>query len=59
MAPPDTLDAVVIHELLHLREPTHGPKFWLLIATHCPNYHDRMRWLSEHEAELFQRFGAG
>jgi predicted metal-dependent hydrolase len=29
---PDLLDAVVAHEVAHLREMNHGPRFWALMA---------------------------
>jgi predicted metal-dependent hydrolase len=53
MAPRDTLDAIVIHELAHLIEPTHEPRFWLLVRSHCPDYDARMRWLETNKSALF------
>ena len=53
MAPQETLDAIVIHELAHLIEPTHEPRFWLLVRSHCPGYDARTRWLTAHQDELF------
>lgn len=29
---------IIIHELAHLVEMNHSPKFWALVATHCPDY---------------------
>ena len=53
MAPQATLDAIVIHELAHLIEPTHETRFWLLVRSHCPNYDVHVRWLTENYAALF------
>ncbi|MBL8399131.1 MAG: M48 family metallopeptidase [Candidatus Accumulibacter sp.] len=32
------IDYVVIHELAHLREMNHGPRFWAIVAAACPEY---------------------
>lgn len=53
MAPQDTLDAIAIHELAHLTEPTHEARFWLLVRSHCPDYDARVRWLATHQEALF------
>ncbi len=43
---PDWLrEYVVIHELAHLRVPSHSPAFWSIVAEHSPDYR-------EAEAEL-------
>ncbi|NJL93984.1 MAG: M48 family metallopeptidase [Anaerolineae bacterium] len=52
-APPGAVDYVVIHELCHLIELNHSPRFWSLVATHCPDYKTWMRWLQEHHYQLF------
>lgn len=53
MALPPAFDAVVVHELVHLIEPSHAPRFWLILRSHCPDYRDRVRWLAENEARVF------
>lgn len=53
MAPPDAIDYLIIHELCHLREPNHSPRFWALVATYCPDYQYWKRWLKENNAYLF------
>lgn len=44
---PDLIDYVMVHELAHLREPHHGPAFWLLINRVLPDYEDRRTRLAE------------
>jgi predicted metal-dependent hydrolase len=58
MAPQDTLDAIVIHELAHLIEPTHEARFWLLVRSHCPDYDARVRWLTTNQTALFASLAA-
>lgn len=52
LAPPPILDYVVIHELAHLRELNHSPRFWAILAEHCPDYPLHQSWLKEHGATL-------
>ncbi len=49
MAPPDVIDYVVVHELMHIREKNHSSKFWNLVVEVIPDYKARRRWLHEHE----------
>lgn len=39
--PPALVDYVVIHELAHLREMNHGPRFWSLVGQLCPDWRAR------------------
>ncbi len=52
LAPLSILDYVVIHELCHLKEQNHAPRFWALVAQSCPDYRERRRWLRIHGHEL-------
>ena len=46
LAPEPVLDAVIIHELAHLIEHNHGPRFWELVAGALPNYREFDEWLA-------------
>lgn len=38
MAEPDAIDYIIIHELCHMYEFNHSPRFWSLVARYCPSY---------------------
>src|SRR5262249_51456530 len=44
-APPEVLDYVIIHELMHLREMNHSARFWALVEAACPDFRASERWL--------------
>ncbi len=52
LAPEPVLDYVVWHEVCHLRVMDHSPRFWALLARHCPDYRLHIRWLRRHGATL-------
>ncbi|MBI2105091.1 MAG: M48 family metallopeptidase [Candidatus Omnitrophica bacterium] len=52
MAPPAILDYVVVHELAHLRDRSHSPRFWAMVAGHAPLLHEARRWLRTYGALL-------
>jgi predicted metal-dependent hydrolase len=45
LAPPGSLETVVVHELAHLRVFGHGPAFWALVATRRPTHLADRAWL--------------
>lgn len=51
-APLRILDYVVVHELVHLRQPDHSKKFWRKVAGILPDYHERRAWLFKNEQLL-------
>ncbi|MFV2063213.1 MAG: M48 family metallopeptidase [Chloroflexota bacterium] len=52
LAPPFVLDAVVVHELAHLRVRGHDSAFWSLAREHAPRTAEARRWLREHAREV-------
>ena len=52
LGPEPVLDYVVWHEVCHLRVMDHSPRFWALLARHCPDYRLHVRWLRRHGATL-------
>jgi predicted metal-dependent hydrolase len=52
LAPEVVLDYVVWHEVCHLEVLDHSPRFWALLARHCPDYREHSRWLKRHGATL-------
>ena len=51
--PPDVCEYVLIHELMHLRQQNHGPRFWALVEQACPDYREAERWLRVTGRSLF------
>ena len=52
MAPEKVLEYVVVHELLHLKEPNHSKSFWTQLGEIMPDYRERREWLKENSPEL-------
>ena len=50
--PPDVSDYVIVHELMHLRQPNHSRRFWREVDKACRWWRDAERWLRRHGREL-------
>jgi len=57
LAPPLVLDYVAAHEVAHLAEMNHGPRFWRLVRETMPRLDEAKRWLRMHGMGLY-RYGA-
>ncbi|HVT51877.1 MAG TPA: M48 family metallopeptidase, partial [Dongiaceae bacterium] len=55
-APKHVLDYVVAHEVAHLKEMNHGPRFWKLCKELSRSINLARDWLEEHGTELY-RYG--
>ena len=52
MTPEQVIEYVVIHELAHLKQMNHSPRFWQIVERHCPNWREHRKWLRDHSQEL-------
>jgi predicted metal-dependent hydrolase len=52
-APEPVLDYVVAHEVAHLAEMNHGPRFWRLVESLSPDTAAARAWLKRHRSRLF------
>lgn len=43
--PPKVRDYVLLHELMHLKQQNHSPRFWRLVHAACPAFREAERWL--------------
>ncbi len=57
LAPGHVLDYVAAHEVAHLVEMNHGPRFWKHVARCMPRPDEAKRWLRSHGSDL-HRYGA-
>ena len=48
MAPPEVLNYLAAHEVAHLREMNHSPRFWALVEEICPDMKAQKNWLRRH-----------
>jgi predicted metal-dependent hydrolase len=46
------LDYVAAHEVAHLREMNHSPRFWRLVLSHCISARAAKVWLKQHGQSL-------
>ncbi len=47
-APMFVVDYIIVHELAHLLEGNHTPRFWNILRTHVPHMEKAREWLKRH-----------
>lgn len=52
MTPSAVVDYIIIHELMHLLEMNHSPRFWSLVEAACPEFRVSEDWLKANHSEL-------
>jgi predicted metal-dependent hydrolase len=52
MAPPAVINYLVAHEVAHLKQMNHGPKFWKLCQELCPDTEECRAWLKRNGGAL-------
>ncbi len=55
-APYEVFDYLVAHEVAHLKELNHSPRFWAIVQELCPGWRKWRRWLKENGEQL-HRYG--
>ena len=51
--PPAVRQYILLHELMHLRQPNHSRRFWSLVASVYPEFRQAQRWLDTTGRTLF------
>ena len=55
LAPDEVIDAIVAHEVCHLKEMNHSDRFYALVLALYPDYHRWNRWLKDNGRLLLAR----
>ncbi len=51
-APYNVVDYVCAHEVAHLKEMNHSPRFWRIVEQLCPDHKDLRLWLRKNSTKL-------
>ncbi len=51
--PPWVREYILLHELMHMRQPNHSRRFWALVESVCPAFREAERWLKTTGRALF------
>lgn len=52
LLPPAASDYIIVHELAHIREKNHGPRFYAEVAQILPDYKERIALLKRAQRQL-------
>lgn len=45
-------DYIILHELMHLKQPNHSRRFWREVERVCPDWREAERWLRRHGRDI-------
>lgn len=48
--PPEAMDYIIVHELCHIRERSHGPAFWAAVRAVLPDYKTQQDWIKQNQS---------
>ena len=57
LTPSYVLDYVAAHEVAHLKHHDHGPRFWRLVLSHCPDASRAKTWLKTNGQDVHRIVG--
>ena len=55
LAPPEAIDAIVVHELCHRKEMNHSKRFYTEVYKAFPEYDKWRKWLKENGGAIMSR----
>ncbi len=55
LVPKEVCDYVIVHELAHLKELNHSPRFWAEVQKVIPDFRKHRKWLKDNQAALIGR----
>jgi len=50
--PSEVRDYIILHELMHLRQLNHSPRFWAEVEKACPAYRMAENWLKQNSSQV-------
>ena len=52
LLPLPVIDYIIVHELAHLKEMNHSPKFWKHVENILPDYRNTRKWLQQNGSKI-------
>jgi hypothetical protein len=52
LLPSWVIDYIIVHELAHLREMNHSPRFWKIVEKHFPDYKQAKKWIKDNYKQI-------
>lgn len=55
LTPYEVIDAIIVHELCHLKHMNHGKDFYREVRSVCPSYDKCNKWLNDNGKRIMER----